>query len=218
MRSTRAAGVRYTAVAAAAVLALSACGSDSDTTESADSTDSTAQQEAGTSESDETAGEDMADTETDTDAEADAETDTETDTEQASALDDRDPFLQAITVEEGEDSHTVRLEFENEVPAFWDSVVSEVTTQGTGKVIEVEGDWFIRLDLTGQPEVVPEVEAEGLDDRIAEVRTIGPFEGMLGVAIGVEGNVVSEYEISKDGTTMVIEVSEPESQDEPTEL
>ncbi|WP_209310635.1 hypothetical protein [Streptomyces spiramenti] len=74
------------------------------------------------------------------------------------------------------------------------------------------------LDLTGQPEVEPEVEAEGLDDRIAEVRTIGPFEGMLGVAIGVEGNVLPEYEISKDGTAMVIEVSEPESQDEPTEL
>lgn len=236
MRSIRRTGARSAALAAVAALALTACGSGDD-----EQGGSEAAEPAGQQQEDDTAGETGAEEGTATgDADPDAgETDdaatdeagTEADeaeeaeaTESAGLGEDDEPALRAITVEEGEEADTIRLEFAEEVPAFWHDVVSEVTHGGEGTDLEVEGDWLLSFKFTNQGFAHPDPEIDGLNDLVVDAKASSVFEGENTVGIGLsghgfEGQKLPEYVFSKDGSTMVIEVArENDGPREPTEL
>ncbi|NJP66599.1 hypothetical protein [Streptomyces spiramenti] len=190
MRSARAAGVRYTAIAAASVLALSACGSGSDD-ETSQSSESTTQDEG---------------QEEEPDVQMTAE---ETDSDTTPGP------LTEITVEEGEDSETVVLEFDGDAPEYeWDRFVAPVYfTAGDfpDEPIEVDGDWFLRFTLTeghGLDTDAPE-EAK-FDGAVAHVKPFGRFEGTIELVIGIESEYGEQpgYEITTDGSQIHIEITE----------
>lgn len=197
MRSTRGTGVRSTAVAAVAVLALSACGSGSDDADSSESRESTAQE--GQEEDQE---------------EGDVEL-----VSQGSESDSQETNygspLQAVTVDGGEDSDTVRLTFEDDIPDLLaDYYVNPVYQGGDypDRTHDVEGHWFLNIAFPGQAEaadeVVTDIEFDG--DRVVHYFPTSTFEGTLRAVIGInsENGLMPEYEITTDGSDLLIEISD----------
>ncbi len=179
-------------MAAAAVLALSACGSGSDdeTSEASQSSESTAQEE-------DAEGPDVQMTAEETDSDAQAGPLTE------------------ITVEEGEGSETVILEFDGAAPEYeWERFVAPVyflSGDFADEPIEVDGDWTLRFLLTsGHGTDTDTPEEATFDGMVAHVLPFGKFEGGIEIAIGInsEYGEQPEYEITTEGSEIHIEITE----------
>ncbi|WP_130799238.1 hypothetical protein [Streptomyces otsuchiensis] len=199
MRGTRGTGVRSVAVAAAAVLALSACGSDSSDGEASEPATEQGQEEP----------------------EGQQETPEGENTDEGSESDASEEWvsgspLTGISVEEGEDSDTVILEFANAAPDYLgDGYVDRVARGGdrSEESYDVDGDVYLFLRLmeqsafeSGEMEEIQEVRTDG---RVAHVFPHGQFEGEKNVAIGIESENGEEpgYDITTEESTIVIEIS-----------
>lgn len=194
MRSMRGAGVRTTAVAAAAVLALSACGSDSDE-ESAETSESTSQSDAEI---------ELASQGSDSDEESEST---------------GPSLLENVTVEAGEDSDIVRLTFADGArEPLGDYFVNPIYRGGdrTDETHDgVEGHWYLKLhipgqDGTGDEDVYEDITFDG--DRVVHYYPVLQFEGMLEAVIGInsENGLMPEYEITTEGSDLVIEITDGE--------
>ncbi|WP_130799955.1 hypothetical protein [Streptomyces otsuchiensis] len=124
--------------------------------------------------------------------------------------------LTLVSVQEGEDSDTVILEFANAAPDYLgDGFVDRVARGGdhTDQSHDVDGDVYLLLRLTEQGAFetgeADEVLGTRTDGRIAHVFPHGQFEGLLNIAIGIESANGEEpdYDITTEENRMLIEIS-----------
>jgi len=118
-----------------------------------------------------------------------------------------------VRVGENEGFDRFVVEFEGEVGAYFVSYVNQVTEDGSGNPVEVEGTALLQVTLGGVPNqpLAPQQTIEaGLTGLIEVVGAGAGFEGTVSYGLGTEGAAGFRAFVLADPSRLVVDVAHPD--------
>jgi hypothetical protein len=101
-----------------------------------------------------------------------------------------DLVLTDLTVRRRDGRDRVVLRFDGEGRPGWAArYVDEAVLDGSGEVVDLDGDAVLQLDVNGTPTRpgAPDVVSTALAGDVVDARTVGAWEGVTQVFLGIEG-------------------------------
>jgi hypothetical protein len=122
-----------------------------------------------------------------------------------------DLVLERVRVTEHSGGEQVVLDFAGKGRPGWSAqYVDEAVLEGSGDVVDIDGDAILRLDVSGTPRPAPASRAPvpvAVAGDVAEVHVVDAYEGITTVFLGIEsGRVPFAVEASRGPSRLVVDL------------